>query len=513
MVFFLMLFVKKQNFRCFNVTVSSIARKHSAVCNYAGSNIETLKELYGFTKEEIFRLMENPAIWRKKETEDLIDSYHLYKRLGFTNSDFLAYPSLLISHPVAKFNHYNSLLDTGCSPIDARLLCRASYYFRNKIATLKQDGYLEPDVNVADRLLELLQPPSSRSSIPLEQSLKEIDEMKWTALHRTILTAWLQVRLKTSEDEIINLLRVHKMIANKSFRIINENITLAESIGISNRKILRSGYLLNTYPEYPKTMLRDHPILAGVNIAAYYRTNPKLMMINPRKILEIFKLLKEYNISDEAIQTRPSVFTMSPFTLKQRLDHIKQTPELRVNFNDYRMLNMVIHHKTMSSRLGFLKKLKLRCASLNHIAKPDDSKFEDYIQEGRDMNRISDVMDYFSALLKKPKEEVRARLRKHPFYYYVPFVDIQANYEYLIQMGYTNENIARSLLVLLYPGYKIKKTLGKLRREATLRFTDLQQSKQLNLVLYYIEKEFHFTGNGIWRTDLLDSPAEEKTLE
>lgn len=188
-----------------------------------------------------------------------------------------------------------------------------------------------------------------------------------------------EVRLKASEDEITNLLRVHKMIKNKSFRLINENITLAESIGISNRKILRSGYLLNTYPEYPKTMLRDHPVLAGVHITTFYRTNPKLMMINPKRVLEIWKLLKNYNISDEAIQTRPSVFTISPVTLRQRLDYIQQTPELRVIFNDYRMLNMVIHHKTMSSRLGFLKKLKLRCASLNHIG---EAHFGDHSFEG-----------------------------------------------------------------------------------------------------------------------------------
>lgn len=78
--------------------------------------------------------------------------------------------------------------------------------------------------------------------------------------------------------------------------------------------------------------------------------------------------------------------------------------------------------------------------------------FEEYIQQGRDMNRPVDVVDYFSMLLKKPKAEVGKRLRKHPFYYYVPFVDIDANYEFLTKMGYTNDNIARSLLVLLYPG-------------------------------------------------------------
>lgn len=91
------------------------------------------------------------------------------------------------------------------------------------------------------------------------------------------------------------------MIKNKSFRIINENICLAESMGLSKDKILKCGFLLHNYPAYPKTMLKKYPYFAGIDIATVYKKNPKMMMANPYRFQEIYSLLKVSKCSAKII--------------------------------------------------------------------------------------------------------------------------------------------------------------------------------------------------------------------
>ncbi|XP_050301795.1 transcription termination factor 5, mitochondrial isoform X2 [Anthonomus grandis grandis] len=489
----------KFNFHCVNLM--SVAGRHKCVNDFNKENIKYLVEVCGFTHYEIYSTFKKTKnSLNKKETVDLIESYKFCKGLGFSNKEILTYPALLTQHHLACISQYNALKDTGCHRIDALLLSRAPMFFRNKIKFLKICGYLQKDIDVAERLMSFLNPPIKKPK-KLDKQLDNIDEMIWSEVHKAILVDWLKERLNASEHQIIQLLRVHKMIKNKSFRIINENITMAESLGMTHTKILRSGYVLNNYPEYPKTMLRDHPFFAGVDLAKHYAVNPKLMMISPRKFMEIYDILKEFRITDDQIQKRPAVFTLSPITLRERLESIQETPEVRVLFDDPRILHLVVHHNKAMSRLAFLKNLKLRCATLGHIGNLSPNFFENYIQAGQDINNPSAVIDFISRLLKKPYTDVKKLLQRHPFYFYVPFVDIEETYNTLLGLNYNVTDISRIVFILLYPSKKIKATYKTLQQQEKLNFINLSRHKQLNLILYSIEKEYHFTGNGIWQSE------------
>lgn len=45
---------------------------------------------------------------------------------------------------------------------------------------------------------------------------------------------------------------------------------------------------------------------------------------------------------------------------------------------------------------------------------------------------------------------------------------------------------------------KIAKSLNEMKVDKEINFESLTQVQKLNLILYFIEKEHHFTGNGIW---------------
>lgn len=142
---------------------------------------------------------------------------------------------------------------------------------------------------------------------------------------------------------------------------------------------------------------------------------------------------------------------MSPTTLRLRLDDILKIPMFQVLMDYPQMLKLVVHHIKIRSRLAFLKRLKLRCASLSQIGNLHTKSFEEYIQLVKDANSSQCVIAFFCKLLDKSKEDIEGKLKKHPYYCNIPFSDINTTFRSLTQQGYTKENIFRCLLILLYP--------------------------------------------------------------
>ncbi|KAJ8961176.1 hypothetical protein NQ318_008857 [Aromia moschata] len=102
-------------------------------------------------------------------------------------------------------------------------------------------------------------------------------------------------------------------------------------------------------------------------------------------------------------------------------------------------------------------------------------------------------------------------MKLHPYYRQVPIKDMQDSYDYLTKHKFQNHNIFKVMHVLLYPVEKLDKALNEMRTNEDFNYISLSQVKKLRLMLYFIEKEHHFTGNGIWRkysTDLSDKTNE-----
>lgn len=103
---------------------------------------------------------------------------------------------------------------------------------------------------------------------------------------------WL---LDATYEDIERLFRVYKMIQNKSFAYLCENIKIAQELGFTKEKLLKYGYLLHSYPPYTKTMLSTMPNLAGADLAKSMRVYPKLVMVSPRNYKLIYEHLKVSN--------------------------------------------------------------------------------------------------------------------------------------------------------------------------------------------------------------------------
>lgn len=54
------------------------------------------------------------------------------------------------------------------------------------------------------------------------------------------------------------------------------------------------------------------------------------------------------------------------------------------------------------------------------------------------------------------------------------------------------------VLMIFFFREKIKVVLDLMRNHEEINYMELSNIQKLNLILYFIEKEHHFTGNGIW---------------
>lgn len=107
-----------------------------------------------------------------------------------------------------------------------------------------------------------------------------------------IYVSFLVWRLPATYDEIEQLFRIYKMIQNKSFAYLCENIKIAQELGFTTRKLLKYGYLLHNYPPYTKNVLSTLPNLAGADLAKSMRQFPKLVMVSPKNYNLIYDYLQ-----------------------------------------------------------------------------------------------------------------------------------------------------------------------------------------------------------------------------
>ena len=134
------------------------------------------------------------------------------------------------------------------------------------------------------------------------------------------------------------------------------------------------------------------------------------------------------------------------------------------------------------------------------------------------------------AEFNKEESDIRKTLSRHPHWCHVPSVTVKQSFIHLRRIGYSVEAIYSNIHILLYTVYvdcylsqnfathlvvffflfffsdrinvQLKKLNssndGAVEEESSTNFKNLPEDVQLRLCIYYIEREFHFTGDGIW---------------
>ncbi|XP_055850271.1 transcription termination factor 5, mitochondrial [Episyrphus balteatus] len=431
--------------------------------------------------------------------EHLVSSAETLKSLNYTIREILDKPMLLYQNTLTIQNRHNVLKECGCETISLNLLFKFVTVMNRDISTLKSQRFLPFDIDIQERLRTRF------TDIDVYVPSKYGEEIKLKKLRENILNFYLKQRLDMSEKDLEKLWRVYSRVRHRSFNSIQQMVKiLLDDLNFPKERIAKNAFLLYGDPENVYKMLEQIPSIDGQDFRTILFKTPKILMSSAEGLVKSLNHIKSFGIKENAVVKCLEILTLSPDTVLDRLNDLQDIEEFQVLKTNPRILRLVHYQNKARLRLDYLNQLKVRCASL-HVLSCSSDAFVKFAREGSDRTKGRDVVVFLSNKLKESESSIRTILTRHPNWCHIPVVQVNQCYDYLLTKEFTNEDIFSNLYLLLYPIKRIEEKLTLLYTTEILqdlkiedKITDIDKSKILALVLYLIESEFHFTGDGIW---------------
>lgn len=442
----------------------------------------------------------------EKEIKTLTETL---KEFGFSTQTLILNPALFGVLPITLKYRYKVLKECGLQSVTPKNLLRYLNIVKQKtIGQLRSDGYIPNHLNIENRLASCMtQWPTSLTTL----IYGDVNDFSLYSLRLKIIQRYLELILDLSSDEFYRGLKTYPTIKHRPLEIINETLNILQTqIMMPSFKIKSNLYLIHADPDNLKNLIYNFRFIGGIDIKEILRLHPKIAMKKFSNMVEIRNVLQEFNVSNEA-QTRCfEIYTLSPETIRKRLENAKQTPELMTYLNHPRFLKMIHYNKKTTKRLMNLYGQNKKCVSLN-ILSGSFSHYETFEKmHGDRLGKSKDLLFCICGILenKYSTSDIRKLLKRHPFWLNIPLVQVKYVAEQLLKK-FSQADVCDNCIIILYPWNKIRDTIVMLHHRESLLLhpfdhldmSKLSDSQKLSLVLYLLEKKHYFSGNGVWTED------------
>ncbi|KAI5632521.1 transcription termination factor 5, mitochondrial [Phthorimaea operculella] len=448
-------------------------------------------------------------------------SLQILKKFDITTEDACRDPHVLVMNPITMDNYGEILKECGFVKINPKHIIRYHTLVRSRtISWLKKENLLREDLNLEELLYSYFKDWTGNKSLE-----NFPDSTNILTIRMSVLQKFLNWKLGVTEEEFTKYCRNYLPLKHKPMSDIQESLDIAQNnIKFDTAGIRRNGFIIAADPVNTKFILENVDSLASVDIREAIRIEPAILKNNYLALLQIRSLFQEYGISEEAQRTCFKVYCMRPDTVKERLEELRSLKEYNVLKTNPRVLSMVVHKNKMLSRLEKIRAAKKQCYSLNHLIS-SSKVFNNYISSfgnkvcGRDLA----ILVSSSLSIRKPdgskpsspdKKLVLEKLKRHKFWLHAALHVIDENIQYL-KKKVDDEIIFNNCQILLYPVSDVQNYIDflfEMRRGVSkdtkdihldpvfnnLNCTELTDEQIVSLVLYEIEKKYHFSGDGIW---------------
>lgn len=433
---------------------------------------------------------------------DVESSAEYLKENSFLATNIRAHPLSLLLHKLTLANRKKVLEECCFTEIKLQLLHRFVSIMNKKLHNLKAFKYINQETNVAENLLKLL-------DVDINFKKDIGDDITPTALRDAIMKNYLKSRLHVTDKDLSSVSKTHHLrLKHRSIestvRVIN---VLEKKLNFSKERIIKNGFVLYACAENISDMLAKVPEIAGIPMSEILHRRPKIMMNSAESVRIILQHVKDSDVPEKSLLQSLEILTLAPETVLQRLDHLSTVKEFDALGSNPRFLRLVHYHKKAKSRLDCLKQMNVKCASLNLLSSSSEV-FEKYARHGVDKTSGRDSVMFVAKSIGLDMEHVRLTLTRHPNFCHVPLTTIKSSIDFLRSKGFRDEEIGKNLYLLLYPVPRIEQKLTVLmERQARndendkiggIPLSEVSNANLLSLCLYFIEVEFHFSGDGIW---------------
>ena len=439
------------------------------------------------------------------DLNDVKESVKYLKQLNFTHEEILSRPTTFLQHPLTLANRKKVLEECCFREVKINLLQQFVTLMNKKIVTLKIFNYIDNNAKVLENLLKQL-------DIDVELKNEFGDEITLIAIRELIINLYLKEKLKMTDEQLKSIPKVHRdRLKHRSLESITKAVdVLQNKLEFSNERIISNAYLLYSCADNLNRLITEVPSIGGVTIKEILNKRPKVAINDVESIKSIIKHVKSFDIPEDRLLKSLEVFTLSSSTVYYRLVQMMKIDEFKVLRYHPRILKLIHYQNKARTRLDYLKQLNMKCVSLNVLSSASET-FEKYARDGADKTRGQDTVLYVAETLHKDQHWVKNTFGRHPNWCHVPVLAVKESIDYLRGKNFTDKEITDNLHLLLYPVPRIEQKLNSvLEKKAKnelisgVAFSTISNSKLLSLCLYYIEAEFHFSGDGIWESSKHD---------
>lgn len=231
-------------------------------------------------------------------------------------------------------------------------------------------------------------------------------------------------------------------------------------------------------------------------------SRPKILMSSRESLLEIHQSLVDHRIPFEAIQKYPDLFTLSPITVRQRLQDMDNIPEFQILKTHPRVARLLYYQKKAKLRLDKFRTKRIRLPSPSlHMLSVDSKKFNKSLSTGDLRVKGVDVMIHLSDIFQVNKIRVRESLTRHPHWLQISLVNMTSVLTYIKSVHtFSKDQLIDAIPILLYSKDKVEQEFENVLKSGEASHED---SYFLQMVLYFLERPSHFTGDAVWGDNIV----------
>ncbi|XP_046400182.1 transcription termination factor 5, mitochondrial isoform X2 [Ischnura elegans] len=333
--------------------------------------------------------------------------------------------------------------------------------------------------------------------------------------------------------------------------LIRKKISLLKAHGLlpDDANVMRNGFLIQAHPDEVRKIIDTVPSLGGKPIRDVLLACPTMVSATYENFIEILRALQEAGVPEEKLLHAGCLFHLTGERVKERLPNLHPmniSPEVKEFMNDEKILPVLINYENFIQRAMYLsdqhQNLSLPIIPSSNRILGSHKYFEEFVAGTSGLNIGRDLLKYLVGAFKNNSggtlnvsiENLRPILKKNPHWRHVPIGEVKECFEMLLEKEFEPHEILSALPIVLYPSRIVegllknlsvqpeileyfqednfegddflgdsddeievgKGSIGKMKSDETR--VDLVREHALQLCLYYIEKDYHFSGDGIW---------------
>ncbi|XP_066581732.1 transcription termination factor 5, mitochondrial [Prorops nasuta] len=238
---------------------------------------------------------------------------------------------------------------------------------------------------------------------------------------------------------------------------------------------------------------------------------PILLIVKWDEVVKLLRSMRMYNISDETIFKFLFVFIMiSDVKFNNIMNEILEDELLHFWINHPRFLSIILRFNVVKQRLNKIRHFE--CVKYCHLQflLGSDKNFTRFLTSDFHYIFIGNAIKY--AIIKefgKDKFSLVKEIKRHPSWQQVSVYQINHSIQNLKQL-FSLKDIEKQIHIILYPWKQIQDTLLIAAKECSMKGLHYTPSQYLALCVYFIEKENHFSGIGVWPKEQIKRSFKEK---